>query len=377
MERNLRIVWTSSLLIIAMIVTLGIVFKEVFLRIDWVIGIFIGVAMTSFIVYIGFVTGKNPPTFPLAIVGYSGSGKTVYLSVLFHILAQNRTSFIRFRPGDVDTIERVSENMSLLLGGKWLSKTEPGTTFYFRGNITLGTELMGLLRRSYKLEVADYAGEHIEELIPYSKRWTHKSDYFNIVVKSYGILWAIDTNFLLNGKKDEVEEMQNDFIAAIQVLANEKGGTEINKVSTPLALLFLKIDVIQDRAKASELVSQINKVEAEIVMLKSKLIELTDSSTEDDRRQDRETKDHIDQLLKKSNIIKDEYKELKQKEEEYFESASKKIEYLTTICRERFANFEVFRVSSVGYVHPGGEPPNELEPQGIIEPLTWLVPKIK
>ncbi len=377
MENFLRSLYTIMVVLALTIIAMLLFLRgELIGRLEPILWFTLGAAVVSFLIYIRFVTTKNPTTLPLAIVGYPNAGKTVYLSVLFNELSQNKLNAIRFTPYGTETIENVATNMGMLLGGKWLPRTAAGSTFYFRGNITMETELFGMVRRSYKLEIADYAGEYTGELVAGSDRWLHKTDYFKQVIQSDGIFLAMDTDFLMTKTRQQIEDMQSDFMAAIHVLAAEKGGTEIKKVSTPLALVFLKIDVIQDKRTSNELTDRITSIESRLAALNAQLIPLVENMPEESLKKNQITTSLMNEQNKLLEEIKQQYAKLRQEQEDKFEDVGARIANLMKICRQRFSNFEVFKVTSVGFLGPNAQPPDKFEPDGVVDPLVWILGKI-
>jgi len=189
---------------------------------------------------------RHPSTFSISLLGYPNTGKTVYLTTLFDLLQRASGPGIRFSPYGRETIEAVSNNLMALYTGNWLPRTPAGTVFFYRANATIGT---GLFRSRYKVEIGDYAGEQIGELNPADERWLHKSDYFKYVIQSDGVMLMVDSEVLVSADDAKVEEMQNGFIAAFQILAEEKGAVDNRRLRAPVALMFMKSDVMSGSAE--------------------------------------------------------------------------------------------------------------------------------
>jgi len=175
------------------------------------------------------------------MLGYPGSGKTVYLTVLFNELAVNRTSGLTFSPYGSETIERVNNNLNILARGEWLSSTVIGELFPFRAIVVLKPRIY---RRSFRIEIGDFAGEHVKEFMPLSERWLHKSKYFNYVIQSDAVFLIVDmTSLLPVVKKEEVDQIQNAFKAALQILFEQKKVAIGKKMRTPVAIILTKTDL--------------------------------------------------------------------------------------------------------------------------------------
>ncbi|MGD0499306.1 MAG: hypothetical protein ABSC23_12815 [Bryobacteraceae bacterium] len=187
------------------------------------------------------VVNRHPTTFSISLLGYPYTGKTVYLTTLFDLLQRASAPGIRFSPYGRETIEQVADNLMALYSGKWLPPTPAGTVFFYRANATIG---VGFGRSRYKVEIGDYAGEQIGELNPVDVRWLHKSDYFKYVIQSDGIMLMVDSSMLASGDPARIEEAQNGFIAAFQILAEEKGAVDNRRLRAPVALMFMKTDLL-------------------------------------------------------------------------------------------------------------------------------------
>jgi hypothetical protein len=158
--------------------------------------------------------------------------------------------------------------------------------------------------RQYKIEIADYAGEHMDELNPAKPAWLHRTDYFKYVVQSDAVILTLDAARLLTADKATREAIQNAYVAAFQVLAEEKGATELRRMRAPVVLLFLKIDVLKGRAP-----------------------------------------DELNHYVPK----------------------------LIDVCSSRCRYFNIFYASAVGGVNDDGSPPQEIRPEGVIDPLIWIL----
>lgn len=248
--------------IIISFAVLGVVFQVLIserLNLPWVTAIsaIVGAAVAFYGMMIIRLLYRNPTSFTISLLGFPLSGKTVYLTVLFDELQRTQETAIQFVPYGQETVERVTHDLNTLSKGVWLPTTQPGSVFYYRANASIG---FGLFRRRYKIEIADFAGERIGELDSSDEKWLHKSDYFKYVIQSEAVLFAMDCQVLIKGDKAQREEMQNAFVAALQILAESKGVTENRRLQTPIALLFLKADLLRNSVKEEDLPSMIPRL---------------------------------------------------------------------------------------------------------------------
>lgn len=255
---------------------------------------------------------ETPTTIAISLLGYPHSGKTVFVTVLLNELMIKSTPGIIFSPYGSETIDKVTKDITTLRHGRWLPKTEVTEVFFYRAKAIINIGNAGFLKRLLKIEISDYAGEHIKEFDPTEENWfLHKTEYFRYAVESDAIILSIDSEVIMKARKEDntagVSGMENSFIADLQILMEKKGVDIDKKLRAPLALTFMKCDLVP----------------------------------EEDRRE-----------------------------------LPKIFPRLTSFCRKRCSNFEIFQVSSVGQVTNDGSPPKELEPLNIADPIIWILQKI-
>ncbi|MFH1420625.1 MAG: hypothetical protein ABIG30_01525 [Candidatus Aenigmatarchaeota archaeon] len=203
----------------------------------------------AFPVFFLYTLRKNPKPIRIGLVGLPGSGKTVFLSVLFYEIQSHGGDDISFQPYGRETIEEVTRNINILVSGKWLPRTESDVVFPFRANARIPG---GLFPRRYTVEIGDYAGEHIHEFDSTSEQWLHRTKYFAYIADSDILFLAVDGEKLIKGNPLQTEQMLNNLIAAIQVLLDEKGVKFSRKTTMPVAVLILKADCME-QTKDSEI----------------------------------------------------------------------------------------------------------------------------
>jgi len=199
------------------------------------------------LVYLSFFVGtlkKNPTSLRIGLVGLPGSGKTVFLSVLFNEIQVQQKDRVEFQPYGRETIEEVARNLNILASGQWLPPTESGVVFPFRANVRVTG---GLFPKRYTVEIGDYAGEHTKEFDSSSEQWLHRTKYFEYIIDSDVLFLAIDGETLIESSTSETERMQNNLVAALQVLLEKKGVQPGRKTSMPIAVLILKADRLKTK----------------------------------------------------------------------------------------------------------------------------------
>lgn len=266
----------------------------------------------------GYLSSK-PSTLTISLLGPPNTGKSVYLTVLFNELISNEKYFnkISFQQYGIETVEEINNNYKDLLSGKWIPRTSYNDVFYYRASAIIKRPFFP---KRYKLEVGDYAGEHLSQINESSSSWYHKSSFFKDVVSSDIIFLAIDISLLIDSFQNEKTidkrvDAELAFVAAIQILIQEKGLKPNEKSSTPIVLLLTKAD-------------KLNNFEA-----------------------------YID------------------KSEEILEEYIQKIPRLNSLLKARFRYYRCYLTTSVGSTENDG-PPKRLRPYNVVEPLIWSLQKM-
>ena len=210
--------------------------------VNLIVAMLLGALIASFIAVFLRTLTKNPATLKVALLGEKGSGKTVYLTVLFRELQLLGTGYISFQPYGVETIEMVNSNLNILARGEWLPSTPAGTVSVFRANAKVGS---GLFMKRYTLDFGDYAGEHMGELDSKDARWLHKTEYFDYVIGADAIFLVMDSIRIIGGDRVEIECIQNRLIAAFQVLLTQKRIPIEHRIKIPICLIVMKSDLLR------------------------------------------------------------------------------------------------------------------------------------
>jgi len=211
----------------------------------WIFAIALFVGSTVAIISMMYIRvfRETPSTLTISVLGYPNSGKTVYLTVLFNELLSNAAhDKISFVPYGSETMERVLIDYGKLKDGHWLTPTPSEGVFYYRAAASFSKY------RKYKLEIGDYAGEKFKEELKENNNFFHKTEYFQYVISSDIVFLAVDTELVLVNWNDGqyITNVENSFISALALMQASKNMGFNKQIKFPVALIFLKSDLLKD-----------------------------------------------------------------------------------------------------------------------------------
>lgn len=191
---------------------------------------------------------RNPTPLLISLIGFPNSGKTVYLTSLFNELMTKNDSAIKFLPYGTETIEKVETDINILMNNNWLEKTKPFELFHYYAKASVEE---GFFKQKFKIDITDFPGEYFHEFEQNIKQNSlHKSKYFNLAIQSEVILFSIDTAVIKDAKRNGnisiIRDMESKFIIALQVLLDNKGVEIGKKLKAPIAMVFMKCDIIHE-----------------------------------------------------------------------------------------------------------------------------------
>jgi GTPase SAR1 family protein len=271
---------------------------------------------------------KNPDPLKIAIIGSSNAGKTVFITVFFNEFIAKNHNEIDLRPSGEETTQLVLSNYKLLKQSRlqkqkqWLPKTPLNEHFQYSGIVSLQK---GLSRKANKVIIEDFAGQFFDDLNETNNvRQTYftQSIYWKNITHGDAIFFAIDCEDILNAFKERTSENLNITKKILDVDGNIKfainsiidqfdSGDSNKKVHTPVAIIFLKFDLLIDIP-----------------------LPITPFNSPEDLAE---------------SVYKD----------------------VIVFCKKYCLNFEIFYISSVGHVTSDGLVPEIIEPINIIAPLEW------
>ena len=290
---------------------------------------YLGFSDTALIVFIAVAIGTvgaivvssqristaHPRSLSIALIGPSRSGKTVYLTMLYDQLRGREERGLTFTAYGTSTIEEVARNLGLIRSGQFPPPTPIDAHFRWEAVASFGSSLVS---RRYRISIMDYAGHHLDLIRPWEGEWLHRSRFFEYVLSSDAVLIMVDVERLLYHDKlyteDPIPALEQILIAAVQTLIEKRhpGGDPTRPSDIPVALLISKSDLL--------------------------------GSLVDERK------------------------------------ALARLPGLISVCEQRCKYFKCFFVSSLGTPPKKGKngnaiPPSHLAPEGIVEPILWILGK--
>lgn len=265
---------------------------------------------------------KHPSSILISLIGFTKSGKTVFLTMLFNQFTSKKIDGVLFSSYGSETAEEVRNNLNLLYSRKWLPPTAISSVFPFRAIASLES---GLNRKNFKIEIDDYAGEFSQELN--NDKQVRQSAYIDYVMKSDVIFIAIDGETILkaiySNDYSKTHLIENFYITALQLIREAKGVPIEKRMKTPVAIIIMKCDLFYPFfGKIENLAINGNSV-----------------STWENAH-----KFHLTQSIQR----------------------------LTEFCVSKCSNYEIFFTSAVGKLEDN-MPSSTLNPENITQPLVWAL----
>ena len=183
----------------------------------------------------------------IALLGLPRAGKTVYTTVLFEKLLLKDGIAKNISPYGEETIDRISADYKKLRAHEMLPPTG-NDVFYYRAIYSSSNS-----RLRYKLEIADYAGERLQDELDANEGFFHKTAFFKYVTSCDVVFVAVDLEEYETKRREGtvaldryISDIETSFISALHMIREQSNILLAKKTNTPIALLFLKADCLRD-----------------------------------------------------------------------------------------------------------------------------------
>lgn len=265
-----------------------------------------------------------PDSVSISLVGPSRVGKTVFISIsLDQFLTAPEASPIRLLPYGAETTEAIDSVVAQIRSGHWPPPTPSGKWFEYKARVSVRKGAYRG-RSPPKLNVGDFPGEDIRQLVPGTPQWLHKSTAFRYVIDSDAVFFVIDAGFLVRSAVSELAHYDATYKAALQVLYEEKVASDV-KMEMPVGVILTKTDLLPhaDGAIPSS---------------------------------------QVDSALYSARVTR-----------QLTGLVEEKLPGFSALLRNLCRTTSIFPVSSVGSVRKDGGPPTQLKPVGIRAPWEWAL----
>ena len=159
----------------------------------------------------------HPRALSIALVGPPNAGKTVYLTMLYKELETKEIQGLSFAPYGSRTIEVVARNIARMEQGEFPPPTGMESSFRYEAVASFSRRFA---TQKYRIQISDYAGEHLKEFDDAHEMWLHHTDYFEYVVSADALLFMLDCETLLNG--DSIPHLQSILIATVHTFIERR-----------------------------------------------------------------------------------------------------------------------------------------------------------
>lgn len=236
-NRNLRIYWLMPLLIA---ISLFCYFLLDLSKRDspaWsaIAGLASGMAMAAFgIIFFRELRSVTRSEFRIAMTGIPNAGKTVFSTLFFDTLMNERVPGIQFS-GEAKTIISVYQAIRNMPSGRWPRKTESGKVSSYSGEIKVG-------RRLIDFAVGDVAGEY---WLDFDRTDADEDPYVEFVISCDAIMHVMPVDVLLGNLSGDYPYVPPNYLQSeSQDLALVSRLRAKAKSPIPLVVVISKLDLV-------------------------------------------------------------------------------------------------------------------------------------
>lgn len=174
----------------------------------------------------------------IAVIGFPQSGKTTFITTLFHQMQYNNVFNIKI---DIrgTTIDRVNEDIRKIEIGQRLGATTDQDRFAYRFDMPKSN----LFKETIKVEIGDFRGENTESFYRDFGQWLHKTPFFKWVMQADAFIFVVDVaNVLLD--KQYKAQMITSITAAWQHITDYHIESKKRVDKNSVSIIFTKSDLL-------------------------------------------------------------------------------------------------------------------------------------
>lgn len=206
------------------------------------------------------ITREHPRALSIALVGPPNVGKTVYLTMLYKELETKEIQGLSFAPYGSRTIEVVAQNLIRMQQGEFPPPSAMESSFRYEA---IASFKRRFTTQNYRIQISDYAGEHLKEFDNADEMWLHRTNYFEYVVSADALLFMLDCEMLLNrdfSSGDPIPYLENIFVATVHTFIEKRRGDPTKLSDVPVALLFSKSDLLSSEQDIENVTSRVSRL---------------------------------------------------------------------------------------------------------------------
>jgi len=167
---------------------------------------------------------------------------------------------ISFAPYGSRTIEVVAQNLIRMQQGEFPPPSAMESSFRYEA---IASFKRRFTTQKYRIQISDYAGEHLKEFDNADEMWLHRTNYFEYVVSADALLFMLDCEMLLNrdfSSGDPIPYLENIFVATVHTFIEKRRGDPTKLSDVPVALLFSKSDLLSSEEDIEKVTSRVSRL---------------------------------------------------------------------------------------------------------------------
>jgi len=195
---------------------------------------------------INFLDNNKINAKKISFLGFLGSGKTTYLSVLITELEKIVDLDTCFTISDRETNSKIHRYRIHLTGGEFPLSTGAERNSYYEFIIS---KKKPFFSKRILFEIGDISSDTFEAFLSScrsnSVKWLHDNQHFTYIIESSAIIFPVDLEKYIDRKNVNVsDKMIYSLLTTINALFKAKSIPENEKIEIPICIIFLKSDLL-------------------------------------------------------------------------------------------------------------------------------------